>query len=84
MIVRGAAIVEAESLSMQAEIPSGPVAESVERLRRRCRISSSVQIRSEGQRLEGGGIGEDVRGVVEELKQVEKKSLRRLALERSE
>lgn len=35
MLVRGAAIEEAESLSIRAEMPSGPVAELEERLRRR-------------------------------------------------
>ena len=81
--VRGAAIEEAESLSIRAEMPSGPVAESEGRLRRRCKISSSVQKRSGGQEEEdGGGVG--VRGGVEELKQVEKKSLRRLALAKLE
>ena len=74
---------EAESLSMRAEIPSGPVAVSEGRLRKRCKISSSVHIRPGEQEEEGREEGMGKRGV-EELKQVEKKSLRRLALERSE
>ena len=84
MRVRGAAMEEAESLSIRAEIPSGPVEVSEGRLRRRCKISSSVHIRPEGQEEEGREEGEGERGGVEELKQVEKKLLRRLALERSE
>ena len=52
--VRGAAMEEAESLSMRAEIPSGPVAVSEGRLRRRCRISSSVHRKSGGLGEEGG------------------------------
>jgi len=36
MRVRGAAMEEAESLSIRAEIPSGPVEVSEGRLRRRC------------------------------------------------
>ena len=45
---------EAESLSMRAEIPSGPVAVSEGRLRRRCRISSSVHRKPGGLGEEGG------------------------------
>ena len=43
-----------------------------------------MHIRPEGQEEEGREEGEGERGGVEELKPVEKKSLRRLALERSE
>ena len=78
MRVRGAAMEESESLSIRAEIPSGPVEVSEGRLRRRCKISSSVHIRPEGQEEEGREEGEEERGGggggVEELNQVEKKS----------
>ena len=43
-----------------------------------------MHIRSGGQEEEGREEGVGERGGVEKLKQVEKKSLRRLALERSE
>ena len=63
---------------------SGPVAVSEGRWRRRFKISFGEQRRSGGQRVGGeqrlreGSIG------LEELKQLEKKSLRRLALDASE